>query len=185
MRELFQPLPNTDTDVPLVIYPNALDARIKKTTGSAQYETHCFEILCHLFPDDFVIGPHVIDWLLGGDSGYSNLVRPDGLVFTVSEETPILTHIIEVKSGKSLDLTRKVQGFSVLLKRLRNYATFLPHRMQECLGDYLTVPSHFIIPSDEHIAVVFMSQHYDALSYSPTTIFPFRAINFLKIPFEQ
>lgn len=132
----------------------SIDICIKSEFPSFNYETSCFtSIATTLQPNEFAIGPHLLD-LLFEISGWGSYIRPDGLIFQRENQYWSLTAMIEIKIGK-LKMNRKLNGFSDLLSRFRQNPDFLPILLQEHIGDIYTIPSYIEIPDNTSVQVIF------------------------------
>ncbi len=132
----------------------SVDLFIQTTHPSFLYETRCFKRICDkLEPEQFAIGPHLVDYLLQDDD-WNTRIRPDGLIFTHGHDHWTLSTIIEIRSGK-LGAHRKLRGFSELLQAFRTTPRFLPSLLQDTIGDMYQIPKNIYIPEDRDLHVIF------------------------------
>lgn len=145
---------------------NGLDI-IRPTDHSGYiYEDQCFLTLAEKFPEHFIIGAHLIDYIQGKFNPFKGNIVPDSLflqsitfddsltpgVFGKSDMV-VLSGFSEFKSGKSLGLQRKVDGFMDLLNKLRKNPDKLLTALQETIGEYVEIPSKILIPDNSSFQI--------------------------------
>lgn len=156
----------------------SVDLVIKTSHPSFVYETHCFEVISHtLRPDQFAIGPHLVDFLFEHE-GLGSRIRPDGIIFSSAGLSWKITSLIEIRTGK-LGLRRKLAGFSSLLSEFRQHPHLLPGILKRGIGDVYDIPDEIIIPGDEQVAVLFV--HPKERKSSSTDYVPYFSVQHRQI----
>jgi hypothetical protein len=162
----------------LRISPNAIDLVNESGKVSTLHENNCFFYLKERVQDGVVIGPHLIDFMFGKTSKIAGLVRPDALLLNKIGNT--LTGMAEFKSGKSNGFTKKLEGFTILLEKLRQQPELLPEMMYYTLGDYIETPENIVIPPDKEIEITFLAPFEKGVLYDASTS-PF-PVTYFRIP---
>lgn len=143
----------------LVVFKNGIDTRLKRSRGTPfLYEELCFQSITSDSPTTVVLGPHLLDQMLGAYPETVHKSRPDAIHFSkTAENVWILQQLFEFKSGFNLYAERKLYGFSQLLKNLRKQPLLLPHLLQDTLAEYDDLPASITIPEDTNLHVTFIS----------------------------
>lgn len=131
----------------------------KQGPKSVAYEDLCFQAIADkLKPNNFAIGPHIIDDMLGISSVVTTgVARPDAIIFEIDGlDRWKIKRLCEFKSGKGNGIANKLDGFSKLLSNLREHKYFLPTLLVEYLGENICAPSDIIVPPDNKIEVMIL-----------------------------
>lgn len=152
----------------LYFAPNGNGMDISRPTDDPGYlyEDLCFKAIAERFPDHFIIGPHIIDYISGQNSFFRHMKVPDILFLQganpeemddtgryIGPESVILSGFAEFKSGKNLRLQRKVDGFMIFLDRLRQNPGALPNILNKTFGDYVDIPHRIIVPENDQFQI--------------------------------
>lgn len=116
----------------ILFAPNGMDIVRPTDHDGYIYEDQCFKELIEQYPDHFLIGAHLIDYMSGRHHPLRGKVVPDLFLFQVKEgdtgNTPgvynstkkvVLKGFSEFKSGKTLGFQRKIDGFISLLEEFK------------------------------------------------------------------
>lgn len=164
----------------LQIHPNAVDLINISTSRSAVYENHCFSFLQRRAREDLVVGPHLVDYMFGKTPYVAGLVRPDSLLLTKQGNQVALTGMAEFKSGKGNGFTNKLDGFTVLLEKLRKQPHMLPEMIFYAIGEHVDTPESIVIPPDEEIEITFLAPFEEGVLYDASTS-PF-PVTYFRVP---
>jgi len=136
-----------------------------KRTGLI-YEDYCFNQLLETYPQDFIFGPRLIDYL--GDVCHSSLfkstgrTRPDALALSTYMGTTFLSAIVECKSGNDPELRPKAKGFQDLVKAIEQNPGEIYKELKMSIGDEVNrlpiYPRNISILEDK-LKVVFMTNY--------------------------
>src|SRR3989344_107402 len=153
-----------------------------QTRGPFEYEAHCFNELSKNPNNEgsLLIGPGFIDQIIAREM--PSLSRPDVIRLDVSsDEFWTLTQFFEIKSGKTIGSLKKVLGFSVLLRKMRERPNYLQELLQHHLEDFDFEVNRIIIPPDNEITVTFVSPNlYNGVIFDQDT--PKFHVEHLQIP---
>lgn len=129
------------------------------------YEDLCFDWLLDKYPQDFIIGPRLLDHI-GRDCGKSFLnhtgrARPDALILSSYLDTTYLSAIVECKAGNDPDLKSKAKGFMDLVKAVEDDPQAIFNALRLGLGDRVdnlpgVSPKDFLW-LDDSLRVIFMT----------------------------
>jgi hypothetical protein len=136
-----------------------------KRTGLI-YEDYCFNELIKIFPQDFIIGPRLIDYM--GDVCHSSLfnstgrTRPDALVLSNYLSTTFISAIVECKSGNEPELKPKANGFQDLAKAVEESPGEIYKGFKMSIGeeaDNLPIYPKNIRILEDKLRVIFMTNY--------------------------
>lgn len=164
------------------IYPHAIDLVNGSENRSAVYETRCFSFLQERMQKGMLVGPHLVDYMFGNDPSAGGLIRPDALLLTTIEDESVLTGMAEFKSGKGNGFERKLDGFALLLEKLRQKPSMLPEMIYYAVGEYIETPASIVIPPDEEIEITFLSPFEGGVLYDASAA-PF-PVTYFRVPFQ-
>ncbi len=151
--------PNQERQAGISIVRNGIDFITPNAHPAFLYETHCFRVIAAKFAPDFVVGPHLVDHILGRDRTFSQMTKPDAFIFNRTNSCLTLKALAEFKSGVRLRSERKLTGFTHLLRKIRSTPGFLPYTLNRAIGELIDIPKHIYIPDDQQISVVFVGRH--------------------------
>jgi len=168
----------------LQIHPNAIDLVNKSERRSVFYENTCFDYLQRQAQDSWVIGPHLVDCMFGKNPALAGLVRPDALLLTLRKDKVTLTGMAEFKSGNGNGFTNKLNGFTVLLRKLKKEPRLLPEMIFYTVGQHIDdTPTNIFIPPDEEIEITFLTPFKNGVLYDASAAsFP---VTYFRIPLEE
>lgn len=132
--------------------------------------------------ENLVVGPHLVDYMFGKTPYTAGLVRPDALLLTTQRNQMTLTGMAEFKSGKGNGFTNKLDGFTVLLEKLRQQPHMLPEMIFYTIGEHVNMPGDIVIPPDEEIEVTFLSPFEGGVLYD-ASISPF-PVTYFRVPLQ-
>lgn len=152
----------------LRIERNGIDreATPTKRLGSI-YEDYVFDLLLEQFPQDFIVGPRLLDFM--GDTCHSSLfnsqgrTRPDFLILSNYVSRTFLTGIAEAKSGKKPNVQEKANGFGDLIDAIEAAPTAIYQGLKLAVGnvvDKLPIYPDVIVPLEDSLGVIFIA-HYN------------------------
>lgn len=122
------------------------------------YEDACFRSLVEREQNLFLLGPHLLDTVVGTTCTAPYVGCPDIMGFEVNSESQwTLKVFYEAKYGSDRRTVRKLNGLSSLLRELRRDQSYLPQLLTEAIGNYVSVPSTILIPEDEEMVVYLVS----------------------------
>lgn len=158
----------------LQIHPNAIDLVNPSNGTSIQYENHCFLYLQDKTPDSFVIGPHLVDYMMGKNPDLGGVVRPDALLMAIDGTQATLTGMAEFKSGNGngydVKFDNKLKGFKKLLDIFRTNPGMLPEMLFYAVGEHFDSPAEIVVPPDEEIEITFLTPYRHGLLYHATAV---------------
>jgi len=174
---------NPDLRIPsysLQKFPNGVDRIIEKRGISLVYEELCFIDLNRKLTQGFAIGPHLIDYIFTSKRSHlGGLVRPDAMLLKNEGGNVFIDRMYEFKMGDKDSYRRKIpgkiEGFSLLSEKLREYPDFLPNRLALTIGEDYYIPPEIEVP--KNIPITFYFPDYRE-STSP-------AIDFRMLPQPQ
>lgn len=156
-----------------------------KARESFQYEAYCFKQISQNANNGkrtLFIGPGFIDRIISREMPHFR--KPDAIKLdTPSDEPWTLTDFFEFKSGKKLRPSRKIRGFSVLLREMRKRPDFLQQLLQSSLRDFDFEANQIIIPPDSEITITFTSPKWRGGIMFAQDYPPFR-LQHMRIPKE-
>lgn len=151
----------------LRIERNGID-RVKTETRDAGllYEDFCFEELLELFPQDFVIGPRLIDYI--ADNCRSTFLvgkhkaRPDAFILSNYLSRTYLSGVVESKSGWEPDLINKAEGLRWFPAEVEKDPGGIYRCLKLAIGDVLDslpIYPNSILPLEDKLEVIFMTNY--------------------------
>jgi len=184
-REYIEPFKLSKEE--LQMYPNAIDLINHSKGISIQYENQCFLYLQKQDLDSFIIGPHLVDFMLGKNPDLGGVVRPDAILLKIYGSQATLTGMAEFKSGNGIGydnkFDNKLKGFKNLLERFRNNPDMLPEMLFYAIGEHFDSPGEIAIPSDKEIEITFLSPFHHGVLYDASAA-PF-PVTYFRIPVPE
>lgn len=152
----------------LRIEPNGIE-KIDKNSAPTKntsliYEDYCFDKLLRDHPQDFIIGPRLIDYM--GDVCHFSLfnstgrTRPDALILSTNLNITYASGIVECKSGNNPDLWQKADGFQDLANAINDGPGEIHKGLRLAIGeqaDLLPIHSQNIRVLGDKLKVIFMT----------------------------
>ena len=145
--------------IPLVlVYPQQHGIEIERTDAKIpvppygfEYENICFQALLKQEKELFLLGPRFVNFIFERED-VGDLIRPDIIgLKKKSEDDWVLKALYEIKLGPN-HVTRKLNGFSQLLKELRKrelyFSNYVSLFLSEVTRGQMSSPSHITIPKD-------------------------------------
>jgi hypothetical protein len=171
----------------LQIHPNAVDIINPSNGISIQYENLCFSFLQTQAQDSLVIGPHLVDFMIGRNPSLGGVVRPDAILLTMQDKQAILTGMAEFKSGNGIGYNNKfdnkLAGFEKLLEKFREIPTLLPEMLFYAVGEHVDTPTNIVVPPDEEIEITFLSPFRHGVLYDASAAaFP---VTYFRVPLPE
>src|SRR5581483_255538 len=143
----------------IILVANGIDVKcIEPLHDNTDYEEKCFASIVSPSINSVILGPHLLDRLFPFTS-IGSLRRPDAIELdTTVPNNWVFTHLYEFKVNcKSRKEATKLNGFSILIEKLRDDETYLPLLLQHSLPHILPIPNRFTVPPNEAINVTFIS----------------------------
>ncbi len=140
----------------MVLRENGIDTITNLNLPGIKYETDCFEMTLGRYPNQFVLGPHLIDHMFSR-RGLSSEARPDAIILDVEPEQWTINRVVEYKSGNGIKAGTKVNGFSRLFDFFRERPLALPIMLKHTIGKHVNVPSRIVVPDNSEISVTFVT----------------------------
>ena len=115
------------------------------------YEDDCFEALSYSFPDHYIVGAHLLDYMLTKDKALNSVKRPDAIFLKYMDGKTVISGISEFKLYPYTDFDAKLDGFSKFLGVLRSDPERLPINLKLAIGNFIKIPNEIHAPPDGRI----------------------------------
>lgn len=145
-----------------------------------EYEVECYRALAAELPENqILLGPKLVNYILE-QSLTAPLVRPDMLAFTaVQRHMWSLNTLYECRNKKRLRASSKLDGYAVLLDKLRKQPLYLGSIMSDFDSSNIVMPRLVSIPDNKDLSVVFMGPNITSETFTPNKKFQ---VGYMRVP---